>query len=102
MGRHAHSNNYNYIEYYHCITCIEKTLGGLYIENGVLYDRQSLGPRRSSVGCISILFTRPPGKRTTCDCRQCEGDPSVQLYSGSVLVTHIDGTFSQRSCDAQY
>ena len=49
MGRHAHSNNYNYIEYYHCITCIEKTLGGLYIENGVLYDRQSLWPRRSSV-----------------------------------------------------
>ena len=34
--------------------------------------------------------------------RQGEGDPSVQLYSGSVLVAHIDGTFSQRSCDAQY
>ena len=76
-----------------------KTLGGLYIENGVLYDRQSLCSCRSSVG---VLFTRPQGKRTTCDCRQGEGDPSVQLYSGSVLVAHIDGTFSQRSCDVQY
>ena len=56
MGRHAHSNNYNYIEYYHCITCIEKTLGGLYIENGVLYDRQSLWPRRSSVGVHFYTF----------------------------------------------
>ena len=53
-------------------------------------------------GYISILFTRPRGKRTTCDCQQGEGDPSVQLYSGSVLDAHIDGTFSQRSCDAQY
>ena len=53
-------------------------------------------------GYISILFTRPQGKRTTCDCRQGEGDPSVQLYSGSVLVAHIDGTFSQCTCDAQY
>ena len=40
-----------------------------------------------------MLFTRSQGKRTTCDCRQDEGDPSVQLYSGSVLVAHIDGTF---------
>ena len=40
-----------------------------------------------------MLFTRSQGKRTTCDCRQGEGDPSVQLYSGSVLVAHIDGTF---------
>ena len=56
MSRHAHSNNYNYIEYYHCITCIEKTLGGLYIENGVLYDRQSLWPRRSSVGWHFYTF----------------------------------------------
>ena len=37
----------------------------------------------------------------TCDSRQGEGDPSVQLYSGSVLVAHIDDTFSQRSCDVQ-
>ena len=27
---------------------------------------------------------------------------TVQLYSGSVLVAHIDGTFSQRSFDVQY
>ena len=53
-------------------------------------------------GYISILSTRPTGKRTTFDCRQGEGDPSVQLYSGSVLVSNIDGTFSQCSCDAQY
>ena len=51
---------------------------------------------------ISIPFTHPQGKRTTCDCRHGEGDPSVQLYSGSVSVTYIDGTFYQRSCDAQY
>ena len=49
-----------------------------------------------------MLFTRLQGKRTTCDCRQSEEDQSVQLYSGSVLVAHIDGTFSQRSCDEQY
>ena len=36
------------------------------------------------------------------DCRQNEGNPSVQLYSGSVLVAHIDGTFFHRSCDAQF
>ena len=49
-----------------------------------------------------MLFTRSQEERTTCDCRQGEGDPSVQLYRGSVLVAHIDGTFSQRSCDVQY
>ena len=49
-----------------------------------------------------MLFTRSQGKRTTCDCRQGEGNPSVQLYSGSVLVSHIDATFSHRSCDEQY
>ena len=38
----------------------------------------------------------------TCDIRQGEGDLSIQLYSGSVLVAHVDGNFSQRSCDAQY
>ena len=32
----------------------------------------------------------------TCDCRQGEGDPFVQLYSGSMLVAHMDGTFSQK------
>ena len=49
-----------------------------------------------------MLFTRPQGKRMTCDCRQGKRDPSVQLYSGRVLVAQIDGTFSQRSCDVQY
>ena len=49
-----------------------------------------------------MLFTRPQGKRMTCDCREGEWDPSVQLYSGSVLVAHIDGAFLQRSCDVRY
>ena len=49
-----------------------------------------------------MFLTRSQGKRTTCDCQQGEGDPSVQLYSGSVLVANIDGTFSQRSFDEQY
>ena len=35
---------------------MEKTLGGLYIENGVLYDRQSLWPCRSSVGVHCYTF----------------------------------------------
>ena len=30
------------------------------------------------------------------------GTPFVQLYSGSVLITPIGGTFARRSCDAQY
>ena len=30
------------------------------------------------------------------------GAPSVQLYSGSVLIAPIGGTFARRSCDAQY
>ena len=42
------------------------------------------------------------GKRTTRDCQEVEGDPSVQLYSGSVLIVPIGGTFARRSCDAQY
>ena len=44
------------IEQYHCIICIEKTLGGLYIENGVLYDRQISWPCRSSVGVHFYAF----------------------------------------------
>ena len=51
---------------------------------------------------LSILFTHPQWIRTKCDCRQGEGDPSGQLYCGSVSAVHIDGTFSQRSCDVQY
>ena len=35
---------------------MEKTLGGLYNENGVLYDRQSLWPCRSSVGVHCYTF----------------------------------------------
>ena len=51
---------------------------------------------------IAILFSSPQAKRTTRECRKGEGDPSVQLYSGSVLIAHIGGTFARRSCDAQY
>ena len=51
---------------------------------------------------IAIFSSRPQRKRTTRDCRKGEGDPSVQLYSGSVLIVHICGTFARRSCDAQY
>ena len=51
---------------------------------------------------IAIFSSRPQGKRTTRDCRKGEGDTSVQLYSGSVLIAPIGGTFAWRSCDAQY
>ena len=30
------------------------------------------------------------------------GDSSVQLYSGSVLIASIGGSFARRSCDEQY
>ena len=48
------------------------------------------------------LSSRPQGKRTTRECWKSAGDPSVQLYSGSVLIAPIGGTFARRSCDAQY
>ena len=48
-----------------------------------------------------ILLTSA-SKRTTRDCRKGEGDPSVQLYRGSVLIAPIGGTFARRLCDAQY
>ena len=51
---------------------------------------------------IAIFSSRPQGKRTTLDCRKGEGDPSVQLFSGSVLIAPIGGTFARRSCDTQY
>ena len=51
---------------------------------------------------IAIFSSRPQGKRMTRDCRKGEGDPSVQLYSGSVLIAPIGGTFARRSCDTQY
>ena len=51
---------------------------------------------------IAIFSSRLQGKRTTRHCRKSEGDPSVQLYSGSVLISPIGGTFAWRSCDAQF
>ena len=51
---------------------------------------------------IAVFNSRPQGKRTTRDCRKGEGDPSVQLYSGNVLIAPIGGNFARRSCDAQY
>ena len=51
---------------------------------------------------IAIFSSRLQGKRTTRDCRKGEGEPSVQLYNGSVLIAPIGGTFARRSCDAQY
>ena len=46
---------------------------------------------------IAIFFTRPQGKRMTRDCRKGERVPSVQSYTGSVLIAHIRGTFARRS-----
>ena len=51
---------------------------------------------------IAIFSSRPQGIRTTLDCRKGEGDASVQLYSGSVLIAPIRGTYARRSCDTQY
>ena len=51
---------------------------------------------------IAIFSLRPQGKHTTSDCRKSEGDPSVQLYSGSELISPIGGNFAWRSCYAQY
>ena len=51
---------------------------------------------------IAIFSSRPQGKRTTRDCQKVEGYSSVQLYSGSLLIDPIGGTFARRSCDAQY
>ena len=51
---------------------------------------------------ITMFSSRPQGKRTTHDCPRGEGDPSVQLYGGSVLIALIGGTCARRSCDEQY
>ena len=51
---------------------------------------------------IAIFSSRSQRKRTTRDCRKGEGDLSVQLYSGSVSIAPIGGTFARRSCEAQY
>ena len=34
--------------------------------------------------------------------RNMSWDASVQLYSGSVLIASIGGTYARRSCDEQY
>ena len=34
--------------------------------------------------------------------RKVREDASVELYSGSVLIASIGGTFARRSCDKQY
>ena len=51
---------------------------------------------------IAIFTSRPQGKCTTLECRKNEGDPSVQLYSGSVLIAPIGSTFARRLCDELY
>ena len=57
------------------------------------------------IWCSGTLLYFPhvrKGKRTTRDCLKVEEEPSVQLYSGSVLIAPIGGNFARRSCDAQY
>ena len=49
-----------------------------------------------------MISSRPQGKRTTRDCQKGEGDLSVQLYSGNVLIAPIVGTIARYTCDAQY
>ena len=68
----------------------------------MLHDRQTLLTCGFGVVVHCHIFSRPQGKRTTRDYREGEGDPSVQLYSGSVLIDPIGGTFARRSSDAQY
>ena len=51
---------------------------------------------------IPMFFSRPQGKRTTCNCRKSEGDLFEKLYGRSALIAPINGTIAQRSCDHQY
>ena len=51
---------------------------------------------------VPMIFSRPQGKGTTCNCRKSEGDLFVQLYGRSALIAPINGTIAQRSCDQQY
>ena len=51
---------------------------------------------------VPMFFSRPQGKRTTCNCQKSEGDLFVQLYGRSALIAPINGTIAQRSCDQQY
>ena len=76
-------------------------MGGLYIENGVLYDRQSSWPCRSSVGVHFYAFHTLARETYDMWLPATWGGSLRTMYSLSVLVAHIDGTFSQRSCDEQ-
>ena len=50
-----------------------------------------------------MFYSRPQGKRTTCNCRKSDGgDLFLQLYGRSALFAPINGTVAQRSCDQQY
>ena len=50
-----------------------------------------------------MFFSRPQGKRTTCNWRksECE-DLFVQSYGRNALIVPINGTVAQRLCDQQY
>ena len=51
---------------------------------------------------VPIFFSRPQGKRTTCNYQKCEGgDLFVQLYGRSALIAPINGTVAQHSWDQQ-
>ena len=70
----------------------------------MLHNRQTLWQGRFSVGVhIYIIFIHvlKVGVRHV-TARKGIVDLSVQLYSGSVSIDHISGTFAQRSCDVQY
>ena len=50
-----------------------------------------------------MFFSRPQGKRTTCNCRKSEEvDLFVQLYGRNALIAPMNGTDAQRSFDQQY
>ena len=51
---------------------------------------------------VPMFFSRPQGKRTTCNCWKSEGDLFVQLYGRRALIAPINGTIAQSSCDQQY
>ena len=48
-----------------------------------------------------MFFSRPEGKRTTCNCQKSGGDLFVQLYGRSALIAPINGTVAKRSCEQQ-
>ena len=52
---------------------------------------------------VPMFFSRPQGKRTTCNYRKSQGGKLfVQLYGRSALIAPINGTVAQNSCDQQY